>query len=124
MQYKTRDTITLFHKASSPASTRILNFLKQTSAAASETATIDQASDHSAQNKIQRSDFDLEIVEEAPTKDQLKTIMDYVGGANYGKFVKGATSESDAIKKFEESGDAFQRPVVRLDVAHLPEPCS
>jgi len=86
--------------------------LKQTSAAASETATEDQASDHSAQNKIQRSDFDLDIVEDTPTHDQVKSILEYIGPNGVGKVVKGATSESDALKKFSASADAFQRPIV------------
>lgn len=112
LQNKTRDVITLFHKANVPSSTRILTFLKQTSAAASETATEDQASDHTAQNKIQRSDFDLDIVEDTPTHDQVKSILEYVGPNGAGNIIKGATSESDALKKFSASADAFQRPVV------------
>lgn len=88
---------------------RALNFLKQTSAEASETATIDQATDHSAQNKIQRSEFDLDISEGLPTKDQLKTILEYAG-TDAGRFVKGASSESDALSKLSEG--SFQWPVV------------
>ena len=90
----------------------MLNLLKQTSATASETATEDQAADHSAQNKIQRTEFDLDITEAPPTSDQLRTIFDYTGGKMASTFVKGANSSEDAFKKLRESADAFQRPVV------------
>ena len=86
--------------------------LKQVSATASETATIDQATDHTHQNQIQRSEFDLDITEAAPTGDQLNTILDYAGGKSPSLFVTGATSKEDAWKKLKESADAFQRPVV------------
>ena len=91
----------------------MLNLLKQTSATASESATIDQATDHTAQNELQRSEFDLDITEAAPTSDQLSTILDYAGG-NMGTIVKGATSKEDAWAKLRQSADAFQRPVVGL----------
>lgn len=94
------------------SSVRVLTFLKQASANASETATEDQASDHSAQNKIQRSDFDLDIVENAPTSDQVRSILEFVGPSGVGKVIKGATNESDAMKKFSASTDSFQRPIV------------
>ncbi|KAI9725738.1 MAG: hypothetical protein M1828_002621 [Chrysothrix sp. TS-e1954] len=107
-----RDVITLFHKPSLQSSTRVLTLLKQTAATASETATIDQASDHTSQNQIQRSEFDLDITEAPPTSDQLSTIIGYVGAGKASKFVKGATSESDALKLFKQNADAFQRPVI------------
>jgi len=104
-----RDIITLFHKPSSAASTRVLTLLKQASAQASENATEDQASDHSAQNKTQRSDFDLDVTEEAPTSDQLRTILEYVGGKNAGRLVEGAKDVEDALR-LRDTG--FKRPVV------------
>ena len=69
-------------------------------------------SDHSAQNKIQRDGFDLDVVEAAPTKDQLKSIFEYLGAKGPGDLVKGASSESEVIKKVGENGDNFIRPVV------------
>jgi hypothetical protein len=87
----------------------VLTLLKQASAQASENATEDQASDHSAQNKIQRSDFDLDVTEEAPTSDQLRTILEYVGGKNAGRLVQGAKDVEDALR-LRENG--FKRPVV------------
>lgn len=93
----------------------MLNILKQASAAASETATIDQATDHTAQNKQQRNEFDLDITEADPTPDQVKSILEYLGGANAaGKIVKGASGESDAVSKLKSSPDSFLRPVVCL----------
>jgi hypothetical protein len=91
---------------------RVATLLKQISANASEPATEDQASDHSGQTKPQRSEFDLNITEDPPTPDQLQTILDYVGQTGVSSLVKGATSPTDALKKFKQSHDAFQRPVV------------
>jgi hypothetical protein len=54
-----KDVITLFHQASSPSSIRAHTLLKQTAANATETATIDQAGDHSKQSKLERTDFTL-----------------------------------------------------------------
>ena len=106
--------ITLFHKPSIPSSVRAATLLKQASAAASATATEDQASDHSQQTKhASREPFDLEITESPPTADQLKNIFEYIGGSGQaGELVKGAASQSDALKKLAADGDAFKRPVV------------
>jgi arsenate reductase-like glutaredoxin family protein len=105
--------ITLFHKPSLSASVRAANILKQASAQSSATATEDQASDHSSQNKsVTRDPFELEITEATPTPDQLKSIFGYIGAGKAGALVKGAASESDALRKVQEDGDAFNRPVV------------
>ena len=54
--------ITLFHKSSLAPSIRIANLLKQASAHAAETATEDQASDHSHQTQLtNREPFELEM---------------------------------------------------------------
>jgi hypothetical protein len=112
IQHKTKDVITLFHKASSPASLRVQTLLKQISANASEHATEDQASDHSDQTHPKRQEFDLEVTEEAPTQDQLKSILEYVGAPKAGTIIRGAKNEADAIKKLKENSESFQRPVV------------
>lgn len=105
--------ITLFHKPSVPASVRVSNLLKQASAQASETATEDQASDHTAQNAaVTRDPFELEVTENAPTPDQLKSIFEYLGSGRAGDLVKGAASESDALRKVNQDGALFVRPVV------------
>jgi arsenate reductase-like glutaredoxin family protein len=112
-QHKPLDIITLFHKASSPASMRVAAALRQASAAASETSTEDQASDHTAQsNAVRRPEFKLEITETPPTADQLQTILEYVGKQRISSIVKGATDQADALRRFKENAESFQRPVV------------
>ncbi|KAL2198506.1 thioredoxin-like protein [Corynascus similis CBS 632.67] len=111
--HKTLDIITLFHKASSPASVRLAAALRQASAAASETSTLDQASDHTAQSEaVRRPEFKLEITETPPTADQLRTILDYVGKQRVGSIVRGASDEQDALRKYKENVENLQRPVV------------
>ncbi|KAF7898184.1 hypothetical protein EAF00_004630 [Botryotinia globosa] len=109
--HKTLDVITLFHKASSPASVRVHTLLKQASANATESATEDQASDHSAQTNPKRQEFELEITESAPTPDQLKSILEYVGVSKVGSIVAGAKDEADAVRKIKANEDSFQRPL-------------
>ena len=123
---KTLDPITLFHSPSLASSTRALNILKQASAAAGETATEDQASDHSSHAKQQRGEFKLEVSTDVPTTDQLRNILDYVnpvsgvGGqgdkATYAisELVKGAKDAEQALKLFKEDPERFVRPVVCL----------
>jgi arsenate reductase-like glutaredoxin family protein len=85
--------------------------LKQAAAASSSHATEDQASDHSHQTP--RAEFELDITEEPPTEDQLKSIMEYLGGSkSAGVVVKGARDEEDAFKKLRVNKDAFERPLV------------
>ncbi|KAF4964648.1 hypothetical protein FSARC_7444 [Fusarium sarcochroum] len=110
--HKTLDIVTVFHKASSPASVRVANLLKQVSANAASGATLDQASDHSAQTTPIRDQFELDITEEPPTDDQVKTILEYVGTSGISNVVKGANTEKDALRKFKESKENFIRPVV------------
>ncbi|EPS28494.1 hypothetical protein POX_f07578 [Penicillium oxalicum] len=122
---KTLDPITLFHSPSLAPSTRVLNILKQASIAASETATEDQASDHTAHAKQQRGEFELEVTTAPPTTDQLRSILDYIspvsggagaapeGKASYGvgELIKGARDAEDAIKRYKEDQERFVRPV-------------
>ncbi|KAG5983135.1 hypothetical protein E4U55_000721 [Claviceps digitariae] len=106
------DVVTVFHKASSPASTRVVNLVKQISANAQAGATLDQASDHTAQTQAHRDPFELNITEDPPTVEQVKTILDYIGKENFGKVIKGAVNnENDAVKKFHESKENFLRPL-------------
>ncbi|KAE8453587.1 hypothetical protein EG329_010448 [Mollisiaceae sp. DMI_Dod_QoI] len=109
--HKTLDVITLFHKAGSPASIRVNTLLKQVSANAAEYATEDQASDHSHQTNPKRPQFELEVTEEPPTQDQLKSILEYVGVQKASTIIKGAKDEADAMKKLKENSENFQRPV-------------
>lgn len=113
LQHKTLDVITLFHKPSLSGSNRVLTLLKQGSAQAQETATEDQASDHTHQNQaVQREPFELDISEANPTEDQLRSIFEYVGQNKISSVVEGATSVSDAVKKLAQDENAFKRPVV------------
>jgi Protein of unknown function (DUF1687) len=111
--HKTLDVVTLFHKPSIQASARIANILKEASAQSQEHATEDQTSDHTYQHSL-RSPFQLDITEASPTQDQLRSIFDYVGGSKAAQLVKGASSQSDALKKLQENPDSFLRPVVSL----------
>lgn len=111
----------MFHKANSPASTRVATLLKQISATATETATEDQASDHTAQTKNTRQEeFELNITEDPPTSDQLTTILEYVGKAGIPSVIKGAHTENEAMKKFKENAENFQRPVVSTRLQYPP----
>lgn len=113
-QHKRLDTITLFHRPSLPSSIRVLNILKQASAQASETATEDQASDHSHQNKLQRTAFKLDVTENPPTSDQLRTILEYVGGTRAKEVVDGARNEIDAMRSLGQDPSRFKAPVVSV----------
>ena len=105
--------MTLFHKPSSQASLRAHTILKQASAQSVATATEDQASSHDAHNKAERHEFDLDVTEAPPTADQLKNIVEYLGGPSaVGRVIQGAKDETDALRRLKADGDAFQRPLV------------
>ena len=106
--------VTLFHRPQLRSSQRALALLKQVSAEASETATEDQASDHSHQNKIQRSAFELNVTEDAPTSDQLRSIFEYIGDKRAKDVVAGATTPSEAIKMLKEDKSRLKAPIVCL----------
>jgi Protein of unknown function (DUF1687) len=91
---------------------RVQTLLKQISANISEPATEDQASDHTPQTQPKRQEFDLEVTEDPPTQDQLKSILEYVGVQKAGTIIKGARDEADAMRKLKENSENFQRPVV------------
>ncbi|KAK9451188.1 thioredoxin-like protein [Limtongia smithiae] len=90
-----RAVVTLFHSPTSSASRRILQFLKI----------------HAADTKIQN--FDLQVTEANPTKDQLKTILNYVGQAKIGAIVPGAGTYNEAAGLLEKGSSlAVLRPMV------------
>lgn len=111
-QHKSLDVITLFHKPSVPTSLRVLTLLKQVSAQASENATEDQATDHTHQNKLQRTEFQLNVTEDPPTGDQLRTIIEYTGDSKAGQIIDGAKDASDAINRMSQDIKRFRAPVV------------
>ncbi|KAK0759792.1 hypothetical protein THAR02_01950 [Trichoderma harzianum] len=101
--HKTLDIITLFHKASSPASVRVSNLLKQASTSAQKSAAQDA--------ETRREPFELNITEDAPTVDQVQTILEYVGQSGASQVVKGARDDKDALKKFKENKENLLRPL-------------
>lgn len=96
-----------------PSSIRALTLLKQASAQASETATEDQASEHTHQSTMQRTEFELNITETPPTSDQLKTILEYVGAWRAKEVVDGARDVGDAVRKLSQDPSKFKAPIVR-----------
>ncbi|KAI9787887.1 MAG: hypothetical protein M1816_007373 [Peltula sp. TS41687] len=109
--HKSLDVITLFHKPTSASSNRVLGLLKQVSAATSEGSMGKQSNNNAKYSNIRKEEFDLNVTEEPPTLDQLRSILEYVGVKKAGELVKGARDESDAMKKLKENADTFQRPV-------------
>ncbi|KAI5201588.1 hypothetical protein E4T39_05077 [Aureobasidium subglaciale] len=107
-----KDVITLFHAPKNPASIRVHTLLKQNAAAAQTTATLDQASSHPQQSKIERTNFELDVQEGVPTNDQLTNIFEYLGQDKIGSIVEGASSTTEALRKLKEDGSLFQRPLV------------
>ncbi|KAH7075586.1 thioredoxin-like protein [Paraphoma chrysanthemicola] len=110
-EHGAKNVVTLFHKPNNEASTRVLTLLKQANAQSVAHATEDQASSHQAQNKAERTEFELDVTEAPPTSDQLKSILEYLGGSP-GSIVQGASDESDALRRLKADGNTFQRPLV------------
>ena len=73
---------------------------------------MDQAADHSGQNTVQRSEFELNVTEDPPTSDQLRSILEYVGAMRAGQIIEGAKDEGDAIRKLGQNKNSFKAPVV------------
>jgi arsenate reductase-like glutaredoxin family protein len=116
-QHGAKNVVTLFHKPASQPSMRVLTLLKQANATASAHATEDQASSHASQDKAERNDFELDVTEAPPTSDQLKNLLEYLGGPESGaagKLIQGASNETDAQRKLKTNGESFQRPVVSI----------
>lgn len=112
-RHKTLDVVTCFYKNNVAASNRVLTILKQANAHAQETATEDQATDHTPQNEsVKREPFELDLTESIPTEDQLRSIAEYMGDNKIGDVVTGATSITDAVKKLAADEGAFKRPLV------------
>lgn len=58
-------------------------------------------------------EFDLDVTEAPPTTDQLKSILEYLGGPGAAsKVIQGAKDEADAMRKLKADGETFERPVV------------
>lgn len=57
------------------------------------------------------TEFSTEVEENAPTADQLQSILEYAGESKAGSVVEGATSVSDALKKVRQ-GSQISRPLL------------
>lgn len=64
------------------------------------------------QNKLQRTEFELNVTEEPPTSDQLRTILEYIGERKASEVINGAKDTDDAIQKLKENTKRFRAPVV------------
>ncbi|KAJ4381259.1 hypothetical protein N0V86_003608 [Didymella sp. IMI 355093] len=112
-EHGAKNVVTLFHKPSSQASIRAHTILKQANAHSVATATEDQASSHHAQDKAERTEFELDVTEAPPTTDQLKNILEYLGGPSaVSRVIEGAKDETDAVRRLKADGDTFKRPLV------------
>jgi hypothetical protein len=89
-----------------------LTLLKQANANASTTATEDQASSHDAHSAAQKADFTLEVSEQAPTSDQLRSILEFVGDGKIGSVVEGADNVDDAQRRVRLDLSTLKRPLV------------
>lgn len=86
---------------------RVAELLKQASAKAS-----------AGSSSGSREQFELNITEDAPTEDQVRTMLEYVGTSGIPSIVKGAQTEKEALKKMKESRENLLRPVVCLNDTH------
>ncbi|WEW61405.1 hypothetical protein PRK78_006895 [Emydomyces testavorans] len=114
--HKPLDIITLFHKPTLPSSLRALALLKQASAnaAQADADTTPNANGTSTGRRRRRGQFELNVTEDAPTPDELRLIMEYMGaGRRVGELVSGAVGgREDAVRRVREDGGRFVRPVV------------
>lgn len=54
----------------------------------------------------------VDVQEGEPTSDQLTNIIEYLGDDKIGTVVEGASSHTDALRKFKQNSNVFKRPVV------------
>ena len=58
------------------------------------------------------TDWIPDVQETPPTSDQLSSILEYLGPSRSNTVVKESTGSTDALKKFKQNEQAFQRPLV------------
>ncbi|KAI5846062.1 thioredoxin-like protein [Tricharina praecox] len=104
--HKTLDVLTLFHSPSNPQSAKVLNLLKSASA---------HATDSSITGKNPTASFELDVIEAptVPTPDQLRSILEFIGPNKIGDIVKGAKSESEAVRMLKQGGEVSSEKVLR-----------
>jgi len=111
-EHGAKNAITLFHKQNNPSSSRVFTLLKQANASAKSTATEDQASSHDGHSAAaQQGEFELEVTEQAPTGDQLRSILEFVGDSKVGSIIEGATDAADAQRRLRMDINALKRPL-------------
>jgi arsenate reductase-like glutaredoxin family protein len=59
-----------------------------------------------------RDPFELEITEEPPTAEQLRTILEHMDKGDISQVVEGSHDQKEALRRFKESKETFLRPVV------------
>ncbi|KAG6991406.1 hypothetical protein G7Y79_00052g087460 [Physcia stellaris] len=85
--------------------------IKQPIPKARESLTMLTPDSDTHQNKLQRTEFELNVTEEPPTSDQLRTILEYVGERKASQVIDGAKDTDDAIQKLKENAKKFRAPV-------------
>ncbi|KAK9468860.1 thioredoxin-like protein [Lipomyces arxii] len=89
-----RSVVTLFHSPTSSASRRALQALKQSAPL------------------LEKARYKLDVTEAAPTADQLKTIVQYLGPEKVSAIVDGASTLREAYSITAQSPDSVLRPIV------------
>ena len=124
MQHGPKTVVTLFHSPNVPASARILRQLEaakaEAQAAASSASKAASAASKEPFQKLPQAPFELEITEAAPTKDQLRSILGYLGNHNAGQVVAGANDSDDALYRMDKGVAQFQTPIVSRRVVCPP----
>ena len=88
--------ITLFHAPKAASSARVLALLKK------------------ASEEVQpKKAFQLEVSEAAPTADQARSILEFIGVGRAKDFVSGATDQNSALSILKREGvNSVTRPLV------------
>jgi hypothetical protein len=95
----------------------MLTLLKQANATAATTATEDQASAHDSHSAAQNAEFELDVTESAPTNDQLRNILEFVGEKNAATVVEGANDAADAQRRVRLDDNTLKRPLVSIAIS-------
>lgn len=89
-----------------------MTFLQQHQANAQNPTTKDQAGAQAAPSATQKANYELDVQEDVPTGDQLKSILEYAGIGKAGTIVEGARDTTDAMERVKRDAAAFNRPIV------------
>jgi hypothetical protein len=86
--------------------------LKQANANTATTAKEDQISSHDSNSAAQKKEFALDVTEQAPTSDQLRSILEFAGEEKVGSIVEGASDVADAQRRVRLDLSTLKRPLV------------